>query len=405
MLKTIQHIKGHMRVTVSGFNVARFLNMAAYRGVYIWDVVKAPAGNKIELSVSNQGYPLLAHCASKTNCHTEITQQTGLPFTLARYKGRKLLMAGILFFILGLYGLSSFIWHIEIVGNDMIETQAVMAHLESEGLRVGAFKHRLTDRNIRDSLLNNFTQISWADVHTRGTRTHIELTEILPAKEILAFTTPTHVVAAEEGLITQVITWSGAPMVKAGDIVQPGDRLVNGILELVPDDPATPLVYVHAQAEVWAKQYHHNQFFVPFQYQAKVYTGESTKSRRLSFLFMSNWGFRLPGGGHTFASYDKITIYTQPWVESNYPWPIIMATTYYNQFNWQDFTRDTAQAKLEAENILTNWIIAEFDFATDIIHRQLDFYETPDGLQVTATLTTHRRIDQQIPVYRDVQDT
>jgi len=396
VLNTWQNIKGYVRIRVTGFGLERFLNMAAYRGVYLWDVVRTPQG--VELNVTIKGFKMLKGCAKKTKCRTKIIKKNGVPFLLYRYRKRKLLMGGVAFFLLGLFILSSFIWRIEIEGNETLSHDTVMVFLEEQGLRVGAPKFILNNRAIQQSLLNNFAEISWADVHTRGTRTTVRLAEALPPQEILDRRTPAHIVATAEGLITNVITWSGAPMVRQGDVVREGELLVSGILELVPDTPGTPLVYAHAQAEVWARRYHPIEFTVSLAYSEKNFTGKTATSHTLQLLFFRNRRITLPGGGNSFASYDRITTYHQPGVSGNYPMPVVLITTHYSEFVWQQRTRTVDEAKNLADRMITGRIIREFDFGIDIIDRQIIFHETPDALQVSALIITHERIDRQVPV-------
>jgi len=396
VMKSVQFAKGYVRIRVTGFGLERFLNMAAYHGIYMSNVARTAEG--MELDVSIPGFKLLKNCARKTKCRTRIIEKNGLPFILHRYRKRKLLMGGMAFFLLGIIFLSSFVWLIEIEGNESVSSEAVLVFMEEQGLRVGAPKFRLSDRALQQELLNNFAELSWADVYTRGTRTTIRLAEALPPQDVIDRHTPAHVVATAEGVITHVITWSGAPMVRQGDIVQPGELLVSGILELVPDTPDTPMVYVHAQAEVWARRYHTIQFTVPFTYQQKAFTGNTAAGRTIQLLAFGSFSINLPGGGNSFVSYDKTTTYRQPGTNGNYPMPLVLATTHYREFVWQTRTRTLEQAKELADQMITGRIVREFEFGIDIVERQVQFEETEESLVVNALIITHERIDSQVPV-------
>ena len=396
VLGTLQFAKGYVRIRVTGFSLERFLNMAAHHGIYIWDARPTPEG--VELNVTIQGFKLLKKCAQKTRSKTRIIGKNGLPFILHRYRKRKLLMGGVAFFLLGIFLLSSFVWRIDIEGNEALPQEAVMVFLESQGLRVGAPKLRVRDRDLQQSLLNNFPEISWADVHTRGTRTTVLLAEALPPQAVLDRHTPAHVVANTNGLITSVIAWSGAPMVRQGDVVREGELLVSGALELVPDTPDSPMVYVHAQAEVWARRYHAIEFTLPLTYQEKSFTGNTTTSRRLNFLGSGNFGINLPGGNNSFTSYDKITTYRQPGVSGNYPMPLVLVATHFSEFVWAQRTRTLDEAKELANQMVTSRILREFDFGIDIIDRHVTFEESGDTLLVVASIVTHERIDRQVPL-------
>jgi len=396
MLKTLQYAKGYVRIKVTGFSLERFLNMAAFRGIYIWNAVRTPEG--VEFNVSIKGFKLLKGCARKTSCRTRIIEKNGIPFVLHRYRYRKVLMGGVLFFILGLFALSTFVWRIEIEGNESLHHETIMVFLEAQGLRIGASKFTLSDNAIQQSLLSSFDELSWADVHTRGTRTTIRLTEILPPQPIVNRQTPAHVVASKDGLITHVITWSGAPLVRQGDVVREGEMLISGILELESDTPGTPLVYTHAYAEVWARRYHSIEFLVPFTYSERVFTGQTSVERSFQLLFLKNRRITLPGGGNSFTSYDRITTHIQPGVSGTFPLPIVITTTHYAEFIPTPRTRNLEEAKDLAESMITSRIIREFDFGIDIVDRQIIFTETPSALKVSGLITTHERIDRHVPI-------
>lgn len=388
--------KGYVRIRVTGFGLERFLNMAAFRGVYLWDVQRTTEG--VLLNVSINGFKKLKGCAKKTKCQTKIVEKNGLPFLLHRYRNRKFLMGGILFFVMGMVLLSSFVWRIEIVGNDNLSQETMMVFLYEQGLKVGAPKWNMDDRDIQQAILNHFAELSWADVHTRGTKTTIKLAEAIPKQPILDRQTPTHVIATTDGLITSIATGAGAPIVRQNDVVRQGEMLVSGILELEPDNPGSPRVYVHAYAEVWARRYHPIEFIVPLAYTSKTPTGQIAKRHTLQFLFAGNPRLLIPGRAIPFDSYERTTTRHQPGAGSDYPLPIILITDHFTEFIPQEQRRTMEEAKELADRMITGRIMREFDFAIDIVGREVAFKEAAEALFVSALITTHERIDKQIPV-------
>jgi len=396
LLNTWQFAKGYVRVQIGGFNAERFLNMAAYRGVYLWDAARTDNG--VQFNVSIRGFKLLKTCAKKTGSRMKIVDRNGVPFFLYRYRKRKFLAGGAIFFLMGLFALASFVWHIEISGNETVSHEAIMTFLATEGLRTGALKRNISEGEIAASILTNFPEISWADVHTRGTRTTVLVSEALPAREVISRHTPAHVVAKSEGLITEIVTAAGAPLIRQNDIVRENEMLISGILELDPEMPGSPKVYVHAYAEVWARRFHSLEFSVPLQFEEKIFTGRVANRRTVHLLFGENLRFSLPGGANLFESYDRITTHEQIGAGGNYPMPFVLITDRFYEFTPEARTRTPEQAMELADGILTSRIIREFDFATDIIGREMNFRKEPDALYVTALITTHERIDTQVPI-------
>ncbi|MCL2202351.1 MAG: sporulation protein YqfD [Defluviitaleaceae bacterium] len=395
-LRLWQFLKGYVRVAVTGFSVERFLNMAAYRGIYLWHVIRTEAG--VEMNVSIKGFKMLRGCSHKTKCRTRIKEKRGLPFIIHRYRKRKLLLGGLLFFVLAMYALSSFIWRVDIVGTETLEHDEIREFLSEHGLGVGSFKHFIDKHTLTRELLAHFAEIGFANIHTRGTRTTVLLAEAIPPQHLIDRATPTHVIASRDGLITNITAGAGAPMVRAGDIVQTGEMLVSGMLQIRADTADAEIIYVHAYAEVWARRYYPIEFTVPLHYVQRVFTGRTTHRHGIQLLFAGNRELYFPRGGVHFTDYDRITTQHQPGAEGDYPLPFVWLTTRYSEFIPQQRTRTMAQAYEIADRQLTARVLREFDIGIDIIEKRVIFEETPDALRVQALVVTNERIDRIIPI-------
>lgn len=75
------------------------------------------------------------------------------------------------------------------------------------------------------------------------------------------------IVAADDGLITEMITRSGTPVVTVGTPVKKGDVLVNGYVEILNDDGETAqYLYRTADADVIAKVTYSYHDEIPMEY-------------------------------------------------------------------------------------------------------------------------------------------
>jgi similar to stage IV sporulation protein len=370
--------------------------MAAYRGVFLWEAARTDAG--VELNVSIKGFRMLKGCGRKTKCRTRIIKKSGLPFIIYRYRKRKLLMSGVLFFILSMYALSSFVWRVDIIGAQTLDHDEIRVFLSEQGVGVGSFKYLIDRHTVARNLITHFDQIGFADIHIKGTRTAVLLAEAIPPQFIIDRETPTHVVADRDGLITNITAGAGAPLARAGDVVQAGETLVSGMLQLQTNTGEPELVYVHAYAEVWARRYYPIEFIIPLTYEERVFTGRTANRYAMELLFTGNRRVHFPQGGIPFTEYDRITTYHQPGISGDYPLPVIWVTTHYAEFILQPRTRTMAQAYEMADRQLTVRILREFDFGVDIIEKRLLFEETPDALMVQALVITNERIDRIVPI-------
>ena len=135
------YIRGYVAIEVSGFSVERFMNLAVHKGVYIWDVDKRSAS--VSMKVSVKGFRMLRSCAKKTKCKISIVGKTGLPFVAFRYRRRGIYIFGALLFVFALYFLSSFVWLIEIQGNDRIGKESIEEFCRSEEIGRASCRERV----------------------------------------------------------------------------------------------------------------------------------------------------------------------------------------------------------------------------------------------------------------------
>ena len=384
------YIRGYVAIEVSGFSVERFMNLAVHKGVYIWDVDKSSAA--VSMKVSVKGFRMLRSCAKKTKCKISVVQKTGIPFLAFRYRRRGIYVFGIFFFIFILYFLSSFVWLIEIQGNDRINKEDIENFCRTEGLKVGGLKSSFDTLELQKKLAVEFPDISWVNVNVKGTKATIKLTEIIPKKEILDVSVPCDIIASKDGLITNIITSSGTPKVKQNDVVKKGDILVSSELIITEDETGVVKEYVHAIAEVRAKMYYELNFSVPLSYTEKIYTGDTKKNR---FVILFNKNFNFLNSNIFYVNYDKITSRNQITLAENYPLPIIFVTEEYREFRTEERVRTIEQAKELADKMVTGRILREFDFESDIVDKQLIYTENEHEIYVHALITTIERIDEK----------
>ena len=403
-LKFWTFLRGYVSVEVTGSAVERFLNMAAHKGIYIWNAKPIPNG--VQMCCSIKGFKMMRSCLKKTKCRLKISQRFGFPFIMHRYRKRKVLMGGMAFFVLFLFVMSSFIWQIDVVGNERVERDKILEFVASQGLETGVFKRFVNHGEITHAILSSFSDISWADVSTQGTRTTIIISETIAPTTYISWDIPCHVVASRDGLITNIVTARGTPKVQQNDVVRAGDILVSSAVTLESEHTGQVTVeYVHAYAEVWAKMYTPIRLTIPLTYTHRVYTGNIHRQ------FSVEWLVFRPGninnifyGRIPFDNYGKMISHVQLGTNVNYPLPFIWTTTTYNEFIPQTRQRTLDEAKIMADRIITERIIREFDFEADIINKQIHFEVQDNQLVVSALITTNERIDKSVPVESSLEN-
>lgn len=267
LFKMMACLQGCLVIHVTGESPERFVNMAASRGIYLWDVERLKNGTFI-LKVHLKAAKPLRHIARRTRCRFRIHRREGLPFYLGKLRRRKALALGAFLFLIALYSLSSFIWFIEVRGNEKLDAPRVLQAAAEAGLRRGALKWNIDPGRVENKIVEQLPLVSWSGVYIKGTKATIEVAErIVPAEED---NQPTHIIAKKTGVIKEVLVLNGLQAVKEGDAVSRGQVLISGVIppaeEPLAGDPGKkqaappkPSRYVHAmgiaRARVWYEGY------------------------------------------------------------------------------------------------------------------------------------------------------
>ncbi|HHT36488.1 MAG: sporulation protein YqfD [Candidatus Wallacebacter cryptica] len=218
-------ITGYVIIKLKGADLEQLLNRIARQGYGIWDLERVTANimiGKIRIKHFKNIRPLLRGL----NIRVGIVGRRGLPFLAAKLQKRKMLMLGLIAVLFCLYYLTGFIWFVEISGSDEISVEDIAAVLAERGVVPGVRKVDLNQRSLENTLLTQFPDFSWVGINIKGVLMNIEVVERTSPE--LAEVQYGDIVAAENGLITQILPFRGTPVVSAGSTVKKGDVLIFG---------------------------------------------------------------------------------------------------------------------------------------------------------------------------------
>ncbi len=285
LFKLGSFIFGFVSMIVKGQNLEKFLNMASSRGIYLWDI-KRLGSHEIMVKARLSAVRPLRHIGRKVGCRFKFKDREGLPFIISRLKKRKSLLIGLIVFLVGLYTLSSFIWFIDVKGNQKLEQEAILKIAAEAGLKIGAFKFTADTSEAENLIKEKLPEVSYVGININGTRAVIEIAEKTIIERPAA--APADIVSKKSGLIKEVLVLAGNPMVSEGDTVVPGQVLISGVIPPVQqENPETgenpeaqqleplPPVYVQARGVVRARVWYEGYAEMPL---VQDMTGETGKS-------------------------------------------------------------------------------------------------------------------------------
>ena len=222
-----RYITGWATAEITGAEPERFLSALAERGVAFWGAmppqdytltVQVPAG-------AAKGLPLLAE---SMGCQCVIRARHGLPALAGQLRRRYVLMGCVALVLALLFVGSAFIWQIDITGNETIPDGPIRQALRECGVDIGTFWPRLSQDQVRNSVILRLPGIRWITVTIRGSHAQVIVREKREHLPVLQERELVKIVAVKAGLVEDVQPLHGTALTEPGKAVLPGETLIGG---------------------------------------------------------------------------------------------------------------------------------------------------------------------------------
>lgn len=344
-----QYMRGYLRIRLISKDPERFLNLCANHRIFLWDLLNTNPYYEMNLLIRDF-YRLQPICR-KTHTRIKILEKRGLPFFFHRNKKRKAFGAGILLCICLLFVLSRHIWNIHVEGNLTYSTQAILDYLEEENISHGIRKNEIDCSSVASQLRREFPDIIWVSAKIQGTRLLLQIqentdryvTEEIDTEGAVDLITP------KAGTIVSIVTRSGTPLKKEGDICEEGEILVQGRVDIIGDSgEVVGYQYVHSDADIYMETaYQYYQEF-PLLYEKREYTGEEKTHYFLQVLSLR----ASSSTGHApYAAYDSVSHTQMVRLTENFILPITYGSITHLEYEItkEKMTQKEARKKAETE--------------------------------------------------------
>lgn len=357
LIKLINWFRGILCVRIRGIAPERFINLCCNKKIYIWDLKRVDEDYQFHISIKN--YKKLKPVAKKTGIVPKITCKIGFPFLMHRYRKRKGFFIGFFICVILVYIMSLYIWDISILGGSKYTPEAMVKFLNEQQIYTGILKNKVNCQEIEEEIRLAYNDIGWVSAEIKGTRLIIKITETnmpAPAEEAIA---PSHIIATKNGIVKSIITRSGMPLVKEGDVVKKGDILVSGILTIKSDfDEILRNQPVVADADIICKSFYDYNDKMSLNYEDKIFSGKKKKGYYVSFdkkkLFLYN-------PRNSYDKYDIIVNENALHITSSFYLPFR-----YGTITTRDYTKTTKKySQEEAFAIANSKLKRYFDSLTE----------------------------------------
>lgn len=380
MLRLWNYLRGYVIILVEGVFLEKFINISMHRQIYLWNIQKK-SRTSMTVNVSIKGFKMLRPVAKKARCKVKILDKSGLPFTLHRYKKRKAFVFGIAVFIILIYVMTSFIWAIEIKGNDRISTEIILETLKSNGIKPGILKYGINTDELSQKMMMQIDELGWIGIYVKGTKVKVEIAEQKDVPEVVPQNVPCDILATREGVIESVFVKEGQEAVKVGDTVVKDQLLISGTIK--PKNPAageedqtTGYRTVHAIGEVLARTWYEGSCVVDEVQVIKQRTGRSIRNWTISIF---NKKIKLFNKNVKYEDYDKEQEIKQLNLGNDVvlPFQLIIDSYYENSVTENRISLDEAK-KLASEKAYKE-ATEKIPLGATVVKKSVSFKEGNDG--------------------------
>ena len=362
-----------IQICVSGSEIERFLNMASFHGLVLYQVCRT--SNGMEASVKAKDMKKLCQLRTKTGVIIHILEKRGPYFWWKKTRKRRVgLCCGVLAFA-ALYGMSLFVWDIEFAGNVRYTDSYLLSFVKKEGFYPGMRISNVVCDTLEKRLRNEFDDITWVSARLEGTKLVVEIEENNTAMVKVQDEVPCSIRASKSGIITRMVTRRGTPLVKKGDEVVVGDVLVSGYIPIYNDSQEV-IAYeqTNASADVWIDYEKTVEVKLPRSQMVRHYTSE----RVLWGVILFGHRFCLPGN-ESKATQKELYIEQHQWkLFDNFYLPFYSEE--YRQLSYemaQVFYNDE-QLKKQANEKYLEFIVQLEKLGVEIIENNVTIESEPD---------------------------
>ena len=378
---------GYANIIVEGFFVERFINICMSKGIILQNLHREKS-TILKAKILKSDFKKLKSIAKKTKCRVHIEKKVGVPFILNRYRKRKVFAIALCVIAIFIFGITRFIWNIEVVGNESISKDDIIQEIKKYGIDIGKPKRKIEVEEITNAIRLERDDLSWLGIKVKGTNVIIEVVEATKKPEVIDKNKITNIVADKKGVISKMVIQSGTARVNIGDEVNPGDILVEGVME----GKYTGIRKVHSEADIFAKTYLEKEKKETFIQEIEEQTGNKEKK---SEIYINNFKINFNKGVSKFENYDTIRTNKKIRLFSNYYIPIeivkiqnLELKKYYKQFS-EDELKSKIENELTAE-FEEEYNISKYD--TENVEKEVIVEKEDDGVKVKVIYAVQEKM-------------
>lgn len=357
----------------------RFMNLCRHHRILLWDIYESE--QIFHFSIASGDFKKLIPLAKKAGVVPHIENKNGAPVCGKKLRRNLTLVIALIFFLGALYGLSGYVWTIEISGQQEYTKERLLKTLLEIDVRPGMKRKDLNCDKIETYLRKSYDNLSWISAEEVGSRLQIKVKEGKKTISVQEEEQAVHLIANVDGVVESAVTQSGTPIVRKGDVVKKGDVLISGLVDVKNDSKEViSQIPVAASGSVIIKANLSYENKLKKNYNKKVFQDERICIYRFWF---GDKNILLKNPIKSFDKSFKYDIINKVCMEE--PVRIIQSTYFPYYFEKASYT------KQEAENIcrkaFREYVAGLLEEGCKVESESVDFVQKGSGYELKGMVT------------------
>ena len=378
VLKAIRLPLCQHRFTLTGLNLERFLNAAQKEGIALSSVQRMD-GRTLNCRCHSADLPRLSALAQEKGWRMEQTAPCGLSAAFERTKRRPGIPLGILLALVTVFGLSRFIWQVDIHNAGPYRAE-ISAYLQECGYRPGTLRSSVHAKEIEQALTLRYPDLAWFHVYVTNVTLVVDVTSGVSMPHLPSAETGS-VTAACDGIVDSIRVYAGTAQVKPGDAVRKGQVLIRG----EERSSNGQLTSVQAEGVVMARCWYSCTVEIPLN---EVHSSETGRENSQICLVTPRFSLPLQGTEPDFLAWN---IYQSQLPLGGVFFPLAIQKTTFRETAMEYVPRNEQEVREEAAQAALKQLKTAL-FGDEIIDKWVD-YCMIEGDTLAATATAERLMD------------
>lgn len=218
--------KGRVTIEIWKIEAAEFIGACTQNDICLTNV--KPTSKGFTVTVEANKARAILNIVRQKHARAKILRKEGAVFKLHRFKKRNGIFLGTAVVLAILQLMVSYIWNYDISGNDRYSDTEMIAILEQYGAKKGTPISDIDTNMISEKVLSDYNgKIAWMWLGVRGTVLEVRVKEM--ERTPLEYTDTADIIAADDGVVTEILVLEGEALVQKGDRVKKGDVLIRGV--------------------------------------------------------------------------------------------------------------------------------------------------------------------------------